>query len=61
MSDILVADGQMVRAFEAWDRRFRLDPKAFVSDVERLLKGQTSTEYGQACAEWFKTLLVENR
>ena len=32
---------ELVAAFTEWDRRYREDPRAFQSDVERLLAGQT--------------------
>jgi len=61
MDQILVAGTQMVRAFALWDRRFREDPSAFKHDVERIVRGETPEAYGAACAEYFKSLLVEAR
>ena len=59
--DILVSTGQMMRAFTEWDRRFRLDPKAFQSDVERLLNGETADDYGREVAPYFQTLLKKKK
>ncbi len=57
--DILVSTDQMVRGFALWDARFRTDPHAFRLDVERLLACETTLEYGKACTEYFRGLLVE--
>jgi len=45
-------------AFEEWDRRYRENPKGFMSDVEHLL-GTTPKTYGEACSAYFEKLLNE--
>lgn len=57
--EILVSTDQMVRGFALWDTRFREDPHAFLLDVERFLRGDTPEEYGKACSDYFRGLLVE--
>jgi hypothetical protein len=61
MADILIGDDQLVRAFALWDRKFRSDPRGFKSDIERVLNGETPEEYGVACGQYFKALLIEAR
>jgi hypothetical protein len=45
-------------AFEEWERRYRENPKQFMTDVEHLL-GHTPKTYGEACAAYFVGLLNE--
>lgn len=44
---IAVSKNQLTAAFAEWDRLWREDPDAFDSDIERILRGQTITEYGE--------------
>lgn len=59
--DILVSTDVMMRAFARWDTLFRKDPNGFKSDIERILRGETPEEYGKACADYFRGLIVEVR
>lgn len=51
-----VARQRMAAAFTEWERRYREDPHAFWSDVEKLL-GHTPNSYGEAAAAYFEILL----
>lgn len=52
---IAVNKEQLAAAFAEWDRLWREDPDAFDNDIERILRGQTITEYGDVAA----TTLIE--
>lgn len=52
---IAVSKEQLAAAFAEWDRLWREDPDAFDNDIERILRGQTITEYGDVAA----TTLIE--
>jgi len=43
-------------AFAEWDRRYRANPAAFMTDVERLL-GNVPETYGAFAAAYFTALL----
>lgn len=45
-------------AFEEWDRRYRENPRQFMTEVEHIL-GYTPTSYGEACGAYFVKLLDE--
>lgn len=45
-------------AFAEWDKRYRENPRQFMTDVAHLL-GHTPTSYGEACAAYFVALLNE--
>ena len=53
-----MARSACARAFEEWDRRYRENPQAFLTDVEHLL-GHTPQLYGDACAAYFLALIAE--
>jgi hypothetical protein len=46
------------RAFAEWDRRYRENPREFLTSVEHLL-GHTPETYGEACAAYMVVLLNE--
>lgn len=48
--------GDIAAAFTEWDRRYREDPRGFMSDVEHLL-GNTPESYGEASAAYLLLLL----
>ena len=50
---------EMEAVFTEWDRRYREDPTAFYSDVQRFLDGQTIEEYGQAATQTFLMFFKE--
>ena len=59
--DILVSTQNMVTAFARWEKLFRDDPRAFKSEVERILSGESPEQYGKACADYFRGLLIQTR
>lgn len=62
--DILISDGNMMRALALWDRKYRDslkgNTKEFREFAERLLNGDPES-YGKNCAPYFKSLLIETR
>lgn len=48
---------QIAAAFTAWERCWREDPKGFEANCERLLRGDTPADYGEACMPYFVELL----
>lgn len=48
---------QIAATFTEWDRRWRADPRGFQSDCERLLKGLSPSDYGEACLPYFLEIL----
>ena len=61
MEPIETTETELVAVFTEWDRRYREDPRAFQSDVERFLTGQTIEEYGQAATQTLLMFLEETR
>lgn len=59
--DILVSTDQMMRGFARWETEFRKDPRAFRSTVEALIAGDTPEMLGKACADYFRSLLIQVR
>jgi hypothetical protein len=45
-------------AFTEWERRYRNNPEAFISEAMRLLS-ETPDTYGDACAPYFLSILAE--
>lgn len=56
---VLLSKEEMIAVFALWDTRYRNNPKAFQSDVERFLAGQTVEEYGDAATRTFLGYLDE--
>lgn len=46
------------KAFTEWDRRYRNNPREFMSTAEHLLQ-ETPYSYGKACALYFNKLMDE--
>jgi hypothetical protein len=55
---ISVTENGLADAFTEWDRRFRNEPKRFMSEAERLLK-DTPYSYGRVCAPYLISILKE--
>ena len=53
---VSVSEEGLAQAFTEWDRRYRDDPKKFMSEAEHLLR-ETPYTYGQACAPYFVSIL----
>ena len=52
-----VTEKDLAEAFTEWDRRYREEPRRFMSEAEHLLKN-TATTYGQKCAPYLIGLLT---
>lgn len=57
--DILISTEQMARGFARWDEAFRKNPREFIDHAVRIIEGETPSAYGKACADYFRSLLVE--
>jgi hypothetical protein len=53
----VVTNKLLAAAFTEWDRRWREEPDAFMSDMEHL--SESCESYGDACAIYFEKLLNE--
>ena len=51
-------EAEIAAAFTEWDRRYREDPRAFENEAARLLRG-TPESYGESCAPYFISILLE--
>lgn len=49
------------RAFAEWDRRWREDPEGFVEGWQRVQAGETTEEYGESAARYFRSLIADTR
>lgn len=56
-----ITKAEVVQVFTEWDKRHREDPRGYESDFERLLRGQTVEEYGDAVTPYFLELLEDVR
>jgi DNA-directed RNA polymerase alpha subunit len=60
MRKVEATQDELAAAFTEWDRRYREEPKRFMSEARRLLK-ETPETYGQACAPYLIQILSELR
>lgn len=62
--DILISSNNLMRALTLWDRKYRNSLKTgsheFVDFAENLVNGNPE-QYGQDCAPYFRSLLIETR
>jgi hypothetical protein len=49
--------GGFAKAFAEWDRRYREEPAKFDSDMQRIMRGQTTEEYGTTAAIYFMSIM----
>ena len=48
----------LVEIFAEWDRRYRENPSAFMTEVDHLLR-ETPMSYGELCAFYFQKLAAD--
>ena len=51
---------ELIAVFTEWDRRYREDPEAFVSEAVHLLK-ETAETYGDSAGPYFIKVMAELR
>lgn len=56
--DMEITVNELARAFSEWDRRYREDPEAFLSEASHLLQ-DTPESYGEEVAPYFVEILNE--
>lgn len=59
MDPVTINLASAASAFEEWDRRYREDPDQFDSDMARIMRGQTTGDYGDVAAAYFLELLAD--
>ena len=57
---IITTKAKLAAAFQLWDERYRAAPDTFMNEAYRLLF-ETAEDYGDPAAEYFVSLLEENK